>query len=200
MLSTSLIRSAVRTALVGGMLAAAIPALAGPPLICHPVDIGTARSLPWGQGTGWDAGVKTYDLSRLTDETLGLLTPDASIPVRRETLRRAALYAARDPKAAAQLLNAVVGRVLNAEAAGRSDAMTWFDAGYLVETYRQASLVYRWDMLSGRDRAAWGMKTEPSGLDGYAWMQRAFAISNNSPAIAQVMSLLRETSPRTASR
>ena len=201
MLSRHALRSALVAATAAGALfAAAAPVLAGPPLICHPVDIGTARSLPWGQGSGWDAPVKSYDLSRLTDETLTVLTPDASIPLRRETLRRAAIYAARDGKAAAALLNAVVGRVLNAEAAGRPNAMAWFDAGYLVETYRQASLVYRWDMLSGPDRAAWGMKTEPTGLDGYAWMQRAFTLSNQNPAIAQAMSLMRETTPRSASR
>ena len=26
----------------------ATPAFAGPPLLCHPFEIGTARSLPWG--------------------------------------------------------------------------------------------------------------------------------------------------------
>jgi hypothetical protein len=201
MLSIPMLRSAlVGAAATGVLLASAAPALAGPPLICHPVDIGTARSLPWGQGTGWDAAVKSYDVTRLTDETLRLLTPEAAIPLRRETLRRAAIYAARDPRAAGALLTAVVGRVLNAEATGRSDAMAWFDAGYLVETYRQASLVYRWDMLSGRDREAWTMKDEPRGFDGFAWMQRAFTLSNQNPAIAQAMSLMRETAPRSAQR
>ncbi len=190
----------LRSALVGAMLGIAAPVFAGPPLICHPVDIGAARSLPWGQGTGWDAAVKSYDLDRLSDETLRLLTPEASIALRRETLRRAAIYAARDPRAASTLLSALVGRVLNAEAAGRSDALAWFDAGYLVETYRQASLVYRWDMLSGRERETWGMRTEPAGLDGYAWVQRALTLSNQNVSIAQTMSLLRESAPRSAQR
>jgi hypothetical protein len=195
------LRSALASAVMtGALLAAAVPAQAGPPLICHPVDIGTARSLPWSQGTGWDATVKTFDVSRLTDETLRLLTPETPIAVRRETLRRAAIYASRDSRVAGSLLSAVVGRVLNAEAAGRPDALAWFDAGYLVETYRQASLVYRWDMLNGPDRAAWAMKDEPAGLDGYAWVQRGFALSNQNADIAQVMSLMREASPRTAHR
>jgi hypothetical protein len=202
MLSTRTLRSAlVGVAAAGALLAGAAPALAGPPLICHPVDIGTARSLPWGHGTGWDAAVKTYDLGHLTDETLRVLTPEAPIALRRETLRRAAIYAARDTKVASTLLNALVGRVMNAEAAGRSDAMAWFDAGYLVETYRQASHVYRWDMLSGREREAWGLRTEPTGLDGYAWVQRALSLSNQNAAIAQTMSLMRESpAPRSASR
>jgi hypothetical protein len=202
MLSRRTLRSVlVGAAAAGALFAVAAPALAGPPLICHPVDIGTARSLPWGQGSGWDAAVKTYDVGRLTDETLRLLTPEAPIALRRETLRRAAIYAARDTKAASALLNALVGRVMNAEAAGRSDAMAWFDAGYLVETYRQASHVYRWDMLSGREREAWGMRTEPTGLDGYAWVQRALSLSNQNAAIAQTMSLIRESpAPRSAQR
>ena len=98
--------SAVRSLTVGAAMAGALvfvpaPAVAGPPLICHPVDIGTARSLPWDSGTGWDATLKSYDVNRLTGDTLALLTPDAAIPLRRETLRRAALYAARDPRVAA---------------------------------------------------------------------------------------------------
>lgn len=199
--STRTLRSVLAgVAVSGALLAAAAPALAGPPLICHPVDIGTARSLPWGPGSGWDGAVKTYDLGRLTDDTLRLLSPEASVPLRRETLRRAAIYAARDQRTAGALLNALVGRVLNAEAAGRADALAWFDAGYLVETYRQASHVYRWDMLSGRDREAWGLRTEPAGLDGYAWVQRALALSNQNVAIAQTISLLREAAPRSALR
>src|SRR5262245_21187224 len=120
MWSMSAMRTAVLgAAVVGTLVGAPAPALAGPPLICHPVDIGTTRSLPWDKGTGWDATSKGYDVSKLTEDVTGLLTAEAPVPFRRETLRRAAIYAARDPKAAAQLLNALVGRVLNAEASGR---------------------------------------------------------------------------------
>lgn len=34
--------------------AAMQPLLAGPPLICHPIEIGTARSLPWSAAKGWN--------------------------------------------------------------------------------------------------------------------------------------------------
>ena len=41
------------------LIASAVPALAGPPLICHPFDIGTAASLPFGSTSegwrGWQA-------------------------------------------------------------------------------------------------------------------------------------------------
>src|SRR5882672_3899519 len=88
-------------------LAAAIfvarPALAGPPLICFPFEIGTAKSLPIGTG-GWHAIDNRYDTSHLVDDTLALLTPKTSIVTRMETLRRATLYAAKDPRIAATLL------------------------------------------------------------------------------------------------
>ena len=45
-----------RLPLIAGLLCAALiaarPALAGPPLLCHPYDIGSAVSLPWN-GPAW---------------------------------------------------------------------------------------------------------------------------------------------------
>ena len=45
--------------------ALASPALAGPPLVCFPFDIGTARSLPWAPDTGWKGTRSDYDVTRL---------------------------------------------------------------------------------------------------------------------------------------
>ena len=76
----------------------AAPALAGPPLVCFPYDIGTARSLPWdAQGHAWKGMRADYRVSQLTGDTLALLTPTTPVIVRMETLRRAALYATKDP-------------------------------------------------------------------------------------------------------
>src|SRR5262249_104478 len=66
--------------------------VAGPPLICHPYAIGNAKSLPWG-GTEWRAVKSDYDLNRLVEDTLALLTPETPLIVRMETLRRATVYA-----------------------------------------------------------------------------------------------------------
>src|SRR5262245_19200448 len=79
------------------------PVFAGPVLLCFPFDIGTARSLPIGGGD-WHAIDTRYDIARLTDDTLALLTPDTPIVVRMETLRRATLYAAKNADQAKQLL------------------------------------------------------------------------------------------------
>src|SRR5690606_35861288 len=68
-------------------------ALAGPPLICHPFDIVTARSLPIGPADGgWSATDPTYDRSQLVADTLALLTPATPTLVRMETMRRATMY------------------------------------------------------------------------------------------------------------
>src|SRR5262249_62105909 len=69
------------------------PALAGPVLICKNYEIGAAKSLPWG-GSDWRSVKADYDINRLVDDTVALLTPDTPVIVRMETLRRAVIYAA----------------------------------------------------------------------------------------------------------
>jgi hypothetical protein len=189
---------ALRAMVLAAVLGAAAHAEAGPPLICHRFDIGTAASLPWSQGDGWDAALSSYDVSGLPADTLRLLAPETPVRVRMETLRRATIYAARDPRIASTLLSAVVGRVLNAEAGGKPDALAWFDAGYLVESYRQASQIYRWNMVTGSDRARWALKDEPQGLDGYAWVQRALTLSRDNAGMLYAASLMREGAARVA--
>ena len=56
-------------------LAIAAPALAGPPLLCHPFDIGNAKSLPWVGEKSWDEGQPGYKLDRLVADTEAVLTP-----------------------------------------------------------------------------------------------------------------------------
>ena len=83
-------RSLTAAALV---LAVAAPALAGPPLLCHPFDIGTAQSLPWDGTKGWFQGRADYRLEQLVPDTEAILQPGTPVLVRMETLRRAAIYA-----------------------------------------------------------------------------------------------------------
>src|SRR5688572_20275282 len=90
--------------IVVGLLSGAQPALAGPPLLCHPFDIGSARSLPWNDTAAWWNGRSDYDVRNLVADTQALLTPATPVIVRMETLRRAAIYASRDARVAAQLL------------------------------------------------------------------------------------------------
>jgi len=132
-------------------------AQAGPPLICHPIEIGQAKSLPWVDWTR--KGSTDYDLKNLTRDTLAILDSNTPVLVRMETLRRATIYARQDPHAAKELIIRLQARAANSDAHGRSDALAWFDVGYLAEAYKQ-----------------WFGKGEPNpaaGLDGYALVKKA---------------------------
>jgi hypothetical protein len=177
---------------LGLLLTLAGAAEAGPPLICHAFDAGAAPLLPWGQGQGWDSPDRSYDVQRLTADTMRLLSADAPILARMENLRRATIYAARDRQVAAQLMTAIVARTETGT--GSPDALAWFDAGYLVESYRQASHIYKWDMLSPAERAKWSLRTEPSGSDGYALVRKAIAMIGTSPEMEFAASLMKEGS------
>src|SRR4051812_23108515 len=106
----------------------ATPAFAGPPLLCHPFDIGSARSLPWTQS--WSQGQPDYKVDHLIADTESLLTPSTPVLVRMETLRRAAIYASADPKVATELLNRLTTRANVSESSGHPDALAFLDAAY----------------------------------------------------------------------
>lgn len=155
-------------ALAFALVVTAAPALAGPPLICHPIDIGTAQSLPWSSAPGWNGVLASYDLAHLGDDTVSLLTPHTPVDVRRETLRRAAIYATRQAGLAERLAARLLAR---ANAAGESDPAASFDAGYFVETIRQAGRLGQ--VLRGDQRVGWKLTTDPTHVDGLALIEKA---------------------------
>jgi hypothetical protein len=163
---------------LGLVLSIAGVAEAGPPLICHPFDAGAAQLLPWGQGQGWNTPDRSYDVRQLTADTLRRLSPDAPILARMENLRRATVYAGGDRQVAAELLSALVARAQSPE--GSRDALAQFDAGYLVESYRQASHIYKWDMLTTAERA------------GYLLVTRAITLSGGNPEMEFAASLMKD--------
>jgi hypothetical protein len=138
----------------------AVPTPAGPPLICHPIDIGSARSLPWPNDGGNLVGLPDYDISHLVPETLSLLGPDTDVLIRMETLRRATIYAQRDPVIAKELLLKLHGRTIGSA----QDALAEFDFGYLVECYKQAQLA-RSQGLSAWRHTEWS--NPAANVDGY---------------------------------
>src|SRR5260370_344527 len=83
--------------LVAAVLCFANVAQAGPPLICHTIEIGQAKSLPWISHDWNLSGGENYDTKNLVRETLDILGPDTPVLVRMETLRRPPLYARTDP-------------------------------------------------------------------------------------------------------
>lgn len=154
------------------------PAKAGPPLICWPIEIGDAKSLPWG-GHGWKGEKADYDIGRLVENTLTLLSPDTPVLVRMETLRRATIYAHKDARIANELLARVKTRALDAEAKGKADPNAYFDAGYLIECYRQMSLISR-------------LKTWATGPDGYDWVLKGINLSGGNPEMEFAAALVAE--------
>ena len=180
------------------VLAAASPAFAGPPLLCHPFEIGSARSLPWDGSSAWWQGRRGYKLQNLVAETEALLTPATPPIVRMETLRRAALYASLDPVAAARLLSAVTARAHAAESSGapaaaRANAL--FDAGYLTETYKQIA------MLSGESQFRGRARTIASALgkaDGRPMLDRALTLRPDDPSMQFAAALVASTGNRAA--
>ena len=149
-------------------------AVAGPPLLCHPFEIGGARSLPWS-GPAWSHIDKNYDTRRLVDDTMSLLTADTPVLVRMETLRRATVYGlmpildrtvttpARDTSVAAELLSRLKARLEDAGVkSNKKNALALFDYGYLIESYKQAGDRSQGVRLAG-------------GVDGYAMIVKAIA-------------------------
>ena len=155
------------------MLILALAAQAGPPLICHRVQIGQAKSLPWTSGNWNLSGSEKYDLKRLA---LAILDWNTPVIVRMQTLRRARLYAGNDLQVAKELLARLHARATSAEAAGHPDALAWFDAGYVVESYKQ------W---IGKDQP-----NQAAGIDGYAWVKKAISLRGKDPQIEFAAALI----------
>ncbi len=141
------------------------PAFAGPPLLCFPFNIGHARTLPMGPD-GWRSIDPKYDASHLVDDTMALLGADTPIIVRMETLRRATVYAGVNPRMGDALLSAVEAR---AKTATPDAALSMFDLGYLVETYRQAAPVFRGGVLPSVGQ-----------IDGYGLVQKAMTFRQDA--------------------
>jgi hypothetical protein len=172
-------------AIATAVLLIAAPAVAGPPLICHAVDIGEAESLPW-TSSGWNlSGQETYDVTHLVPDTLALLEPSTPVLVRMETLRRATLYAQQRALVAKELLFRLEARTRE----NPKDALAAFDFGYLVECYRQASWLHpQTDWLkSPGDTTGANLAMK---IDGYEWVRKAIALRGSDPQMEFAAALM----------
>ena len=159
-------------------------AQAGPPLICHPIEIGQAKSLPWVEFN--HRGSTHYDLKNLSRDTLAILDSHAPVLVRMETLRRATIYARQDPQVAKELITRLQARAAKSDVARRPDALAWFDVGYLAEAYKQ-----------------WMGKGEPNpaaGLDGYSLVRKAISLRGSDPEMEFAAALITLPSPDSVHR
>lgn len=183
-------------ALAAAALSFTSVAQAGPPLICHSIEIGRAKSLPWVSESWNLTGGENYDTKNLVKNTLEILKADTPVLVRMETLRRATLYARKDPAAAKELLARIHARATSAESAGHPDALALFDAGYLIETYKQwigQNLPHMTD----------GMRMDPNpaaGVDGYTLVKKAIGLRGNDSQMEFAAALITLSGPPEAHR
>lgn len=137
---------------------------AGPPAICHAIDIGDAKSIPWGNGA-FDQK-RGYSKSKVIDDTVKILNNSDSALVHMETLRRATLYLDRRTEQATTLLAKLMARTLDSETKKKANSLAWFDAGYLAQCYDQVGIDT--GVTCGKDR----------GVIGYGWIKKAITINN----------------------
>lgn len=133
---------------IGGVMTA--PSM-GPPMICHPIDVGGAPTIA-------ERGASVKDVLAALDKAESTL-------VRMEVLRRASVAAESGGVKASGLLHALMARAMDASAAGKKErvATAYFDAAYLIGCLRQYG-----------DEVGKGMGVT-DGVDGYAWMKHAIA-------------------------
>jgi hypothetical protein len=112
--------SRIAISIVAVVLAFSTVAVAGPPLVCHPIAIGPAKTLPWVD-LNYQKGSGSYDLKNLVADTLAILDSNPSV---------------LDPQVAKELLTRLHARAANSDA-GVAAALAWFDVGYLAETYKR---------------------------------------------------------------
>lgn len=175
---------------MGLLLALVGPAPAGPVLICKNYEIGAAKSLPWG-GSDWRSVKPDYDINRLVEDTLALLTPETPVIVRMETLRRAVIYSAwsrvdrevnyakRNDNAAQELFSRLMGHTKQSayqSASKKPDPLKLFDAGFFLESWKQAYVD--------------GSGKKPVDFDGYALVTQAIALRGNDPEMEFAAALI----------
>ena len=177
-------------------LALAAVVFAGPPLICHSIEIGGAKSLPWISHSWNLSGSESYDLTKLVPDTLAILDSGAPVIVRMETLRRATLYARQDPQVARELLTKLFARTQAMANGARSDALAYFDAGYLIECYKQwvgKNLPHMTDGMR--------MDANPAAtLDGYSLVKKAIALRGQDSEMEFAAALITMEGPQEAHR
>jgi hypothetical protein len=175
------------------VLSLAAPALAGPPFICHPFDIGGTASLPWVDGDY--LGLRgDYDITRVVADTQALLKADLPTIARMETLRRAVLYASRDRALAERLVAALTTRVHAADGTARTDALATFDLGYALEAISEIEMLAHYASdFADRGRALAGM-TRPD--DGRALILKSASLRGDDAGIAFALALISKDADR----
>ena len=172
----------MRSSLFALTLAAVVTmfvAEAGPPLICHPYNIGDAKSLPWGAGQAWDARDASYNVQNLAKDTLAILNSGAPVLARMETLRRAVIYGSGDHAVARELLARLEASSQNQ---ARPNALAYFDYGFFVGSLKQIQWLYKEDITGG--------------VDGYSFVKKALEMNPDSAEMHFAAAITTSDPPR----
>lgn len=143
--------------------------LAGPPLVCHTFDIGNAKSLPWISHNWNLTDSESYDTNNLPADTLAILDNDPTVLVHMETLRRAALYGAKDPAALKHLLLKLIAH--SDGATSNSAVVAKFDLGYFAQILTQVHWIAK------------DFTNPAQNLDGYALIKTSLQLRPNDPQL-----------------
>ncbi len=180
-------RPALTALATSALVLASTPAFAGPPLLCHPYDIGAAQSLPWSGARGWSDMDAKYQIENVVRDTEALLTPATPIVVRMETLRRASIYASADAAIAARLLDRLVKRAEASAASGQPDALHWLDAAYVAGAFRELASTSRESEFAPRVA---GLRTALGSTKDAALIGRSLALMPDDPGIRFAAALI----------
>jgi hypothetical protein len=142
------------------------------PLVKWALDIGDAKSLPWGDPRSWNSLAQGYRVEQVPADAMVLLTPDAAVLARMETMRRVVVYSRGDPRVAYQVLAALSNRVRDAADAGKTETAAVFDLGYFFEACRQAR---------------WLEKEYLGDMNGYSLVMKAIRLAGSSDPSALEM-------------
>lgn len=172
---------------LAALLVAAAPALAGPPMICMEFQCDEV-AIPLGDNSLQPK--KGFNTRKLPERTADALDKADSVIERMETIRRAAIYAARANGSTEDVFNALAWRALNAEVSGdtRAYADALFDAGYFAATMANFG-----EKIDGSPAAS-------QGLAGYAWITRAIELSDDDASMHFAASLATHPVMRSSKR
>ncbi len=136
------------TSLLAALMLVSSSAVAGPPCVCWPVEVGDAPTLETENRTP----------TQIADDTLRLLKPSLPVLARMEVLRRSAAALQGEPVLVDRVFGRLCARVLDVET-GKAEhpGRAWFDAGYAAQAFQQAGMLnrhgYDW-IAKGLEKAA----------------------------------------------
>jgi len=163
-------------ALLGGMGGCCNSAQAGPPLICHPLEVEEgAELLPWTSTQGFRGTATGLTAEEVVARTLELLDGELPLFARIETMRLASLSLESELRPAQTLLDALVARTRKRP----GDLLVWFDAGVLAATFDQGGWYFQRS----------GGKPSLRGTEPWAWLASALELSDGDPRILLVQAL-----------